>query len=54
MKRRNVDVTVIRSFKMSYFHVSYRPRMQPGNAEVLVMLQKSQDGDTDELIIFRV
>ena len=34
--------------------VSYRQRMHGTLAWALVMLPKSQDGDTDELIIFRV
>ena len=47
MKRRHV--TIIRSF-----HVSYRRRMWPGSAEALVMLRKSQDGDTAEFTTFHV
>ena len=54
IKRWNLDVTIIRSFRTTYFHVSYHQHMYPGSAEALVTLRKSQDGDTDEFIIFRV
>ena len=53
-KRRHVDVPIMRSSRTSYFHVSYRRRMLPGSAKALMMMRKSQDGDTDELIICRV
>ena len=51
MKRRHVDVTIIRSFITSCFHVSYRPTYVAWQ-QAFVMLRKSQDGDTDELSFF--
>ncbi len=57
MKRRHVGVTKIQSFRRGVFTfstVDVCSLAGSGSAEALMMLRKSQDGDTDEFSIFRV